>query len=66
VALRRQRGENCKGYACSFANALFNFLLRMWGCSVAPPQPELSPWAAGLARKAANVDPHILSLYFSW
>jgi hypothetical protein len=29
VALRRQRRENCKGYACSFANALFNFLLRM-------------------------------------
>lgn len=57
LALRRRRGENCKGYAHSAASALFNFLLRMLGCSVAPPQLQASLWGAGTAVKAADVDP---------
>lgn len=32
LALRKRRGENCKGYTHSAASALFNFLLRMLGC----------------------------------
>lgn len=38
------------------ASALFNFLLRMLGCSMAPPQLKPSPWGAGTAIKAASVD----------
>lgn len=56
LALRRQRGENCKGYVHSVASALFNFLLRMLGCFVAPPQLKPSWWGAGTAIKAASVD----------
>lgn len=57
LALRKRRGENCKGYTHSAASALFNFLLRMLGCSVAAPQLKPSLWGAGAAIKAASVDP---------
>lgn len=47
LALRKQRGENRKGYAHSAASALFNFLLRMLGCSVAPPRLKPSLCGSG-------------------
>lgn len=59
LALRKWRGEDCKGYADAAASALFNFLLRMVGGSGAPPRLKSSPWGAGTAIKVSQCRPRL-------